>query len=92
MDVLGVAAGLEGEPNDGVLVDPGQPAGLADADAFLEVGQHGHRLVVREAAVEQRRAVAFAAVIRSAIEWLVDAVMTDPPQRRPARRGLGHTE
>jgi hypothetical protein len=60
VDELGVAAGLESEADDGVLVDADEAAGLADADALLEVGQDTEGLLLREAAVEQGRACALA--------------------------------
>jgi hypothetical protein len=53
VEVLGVAASLQGQANHRVLVDTGQSAGLTDADAFLEVGQNGVGLIVGEAAIEQ---------------------------------------
>jgi hypothetical protein len=53
----GVVAGLAAQPHDGVAVDADQAVGLADAAAVLEVGEDGGRLVVRQAAVEQRRAL-----------------------------------
>jgi len=43
--LLGVPAGLEGQADDGVLVDAREAAGLADADALLEVGEDGDGLV-----------------------------------------------
>jgi hypothetical protein len=58
VELLGVAAGLEGEADDGVLADPDQAGGLADADALGEVGQDGEGLVGGQAGVEQGRALA----------------------------------
>ena len=55
MGGLGVLAGQQGQPGDGVLVDPDQPGGLADAAALGEVLQDRQDLVVRELGVEQRR-------------------------------------
>ena len=52
MEWLGVAAGLQGQADHGVLVDAGQAAGLADADPLVEVGADGNGLVLGEAAVE----------------------------------------
>ena len=47
--VLGVLAGEQGQPGDGVPVDPDQPAGLADAAALGEVLQDREGLLVRAA-------------------------------------------
>src|SRR5262249_18298312 len=60
VEVLGVPTGLKSEADDGVLVHSCQAAGLADADAFLEVGQNRDGLVIGEAAVEQGGALAVA--------------------------------
>src|SRR5262245_39261756 len=51
----GVAAGLEAEAEDRVLVHADQAAGLADAAAVGQVPQHGHGLLRRQAGVEQGR-------------------------------------
>ena len=48
-----MAAGLQGQADHRVLVDAGQAAGLADADALLEVGQDGDGFLVGETAVEE---------------------------------------
>ena len=53
-----MVAGAEGVADDGVLADADQAAGLADADAFLEVGQDRGGLVVGQAAAEERGALA----------------------------------
>jgi len=63
VEVLGVPTGLESQADDGVFVDPGQAAGLADANTFLEVGQDRDGLVVGEAAVEQGGALAVATTV-----------------------------
>src|SRR5262245_37865474 len=52
VEVVGVAAGLHGQADDGVLVHPRQAAGLADAHAFVEVGQDGEGFRLGQAAVE----------------------------------------
>src|SRR5262249_2041147 len=44
---------------DRVRADTDQSAGLADATAIGQVSQHGLGLVVGQAAIEQRRALAF---------------------------------
>src|SRR5205085_4783806 len=58
VELLGVVAGAEGVADDGVLADADEAAGLADADALLEVGQDGGGLVGGQAAAEQGRALA----------------------------------
>ena len=58
MELLGVAAGLEAEADDGVLVDADQAAGLADAAAVGQVPQDRDGLVAGQAGVEQGRALA----------------------------------
>src|SRR5262249_51073775 len=58
VELLGVVAGEQGVAADGVLVDAGEPAGLADADALGEVAEDVEDLVGRQAGVEQRRALA----------------------------------
>jgi len=63
VDVPGVAAGHQGQADHRVFVDAAKAAGLADADALLEVGQDGDGLVFGEAAVEQGRALAFAEAV-----------------------------
>src|SRR5690606_532456 len=45
VELPGVLAGLQGQPDDGVLIDAGQPRRLADAAALGEVGQGGDGLV-----------------------------------------------
>jgi hypothetical protein len=66
----GVVAGPLAQPHDGVAVDADEPLGLADAAAVAEVLKHGQRLVLRQAAGEQRRAVALgeASLARLAVE------------------------
>jgi hypothetical protein len=54
----GVAAGLEGVTNDGVLIDARQAGGLADAAAVLEVLEDGEGFVVRQSCAEQGGALA----------------------------------
>jgi hypothetical protein len=66
VDLLGVAAGLEGQADDRVLVHPGQPAGLADADAFLDVSQDGDGFIFGQAAVEQGGALALTEAVLAA--------------------------
>src|SRR5689334_6369573 len=58
VELLGVVAGPQGVADDGVLADADQPAGLADADALLEVGQDRGGLVGGQAAAEERGALA----------------------------------
>jgi hypothetical protein len=48
-----MTARLQSEADHSVLVDASEATGLADADAFLEMGEHGDGLVFREPAVEQ---------------------------------------
>jgi hypothetical protein len=52
MSVVGMAAGGAGQADHGVAVDTDEPFGLADATAFVEVGEDGVRLLVGEPAVE----------------------------------------
>jgi hypothetical protein len=52
---LGVPAGQQRQPRDGVLVDPDQPGGLADAAALGQVMQDSEDLVVGEPGSEERR-------------------------------------
>ena len=54
----GVAAGLEGVANDGVLIDARQASGLPDAAAVLEVLEDGEGLVVGQSCAEQGGALA----------------------------------
>jgi len=63
VELAGVVAGHEGEPDNSVLVDPGQAAGLADADALLQVSQDGEEFIAGQAAVKQGRALALAEAI-----------------------------
>src|SRR5262245_5943519 len=58
VEMLGVAAGLDAEAQDRVLIHADQPAGLADAAAVGEVPQHRHGLLGGQAGVEQGRALA----------------------------------
>jgi hypothetical protein len=53
-----VVAGAEGIADDGVLIDAGQAAGLADAAALAEVVEDAEDLVVGEAGAEQGGALA----------------------------------
>ena len=54
----GVVSGQLGVPDHGVLVDAGQAAGFADADAFGKVPQDVEDLVRRQPRVEEGRALA----------------------------------
>src|SRR5262249_35144353 len=54
---LGVATGEQGQSCDGILTDPHQPGGLADAAAVGEVLGDRRDLVVRQLGVEQRGAL-----------------------------------
>jgi hypothetical protein len=58
-----VLAGGTGQSADGVLADADQACRLADAAAVGEVAQDGQELVVRQAAVEQRGALAFGEAV-----------------------------
>jgi hypothetical protein len=58
MSVVGMATGGAGQADHGVAVDTDEPFGLADAAAFIEVGEDGVRLLVGEPAVEQGRTFA----------------------------------
>jgi hypothetical protein len=51
--------GQFGQPDDGVFVDPDQPAGLADATVLPEVSQDVDGLLLGEAGIEQGCAFAF---------------------------------
>jgi hypothetical protein len=59
VDVLGLLAGDQGQPHDGVLVDADQAAGLANAAALLQMLENGQGFVLGELAVVQSRAFAF---------------------------------
>jgi hypothetical protein len=59
VDLLGVLAGAEGVADDGVFIDADQATGLADAAAFLEVGEDIKDLRIRESGIEQGCALAF---------------------------------
>jgi hypothetical protein len=63
VEVLGMAARLQSQADHGVPVHVGQAAGLADADALLEVGQDGDGFLVGEAAVEQGGPLALAEAV-----------------------------
>jgi hypothetical protein len=56
VESLGVGAGQETIADDGVLVDADEASGLADADAFGDMGQDSGGLGGVEAGVEQRGA------------------------------------
>jgi len=56
--LLGVAAGLHGVADDGVLIDANQAGGLADAAVLLEVLEDGQGLGVRQAGAEQSSTLA----------------------------------
>jgi hypothetical protein len=58
MSVVGVIAGGSGQPDDGVAMGADQAAGLADAVALGEVVKDGGGLLLGQAAVEQRGALA----------------------------------
>jgi hypothetical protein len=53
-----MGAGVEGIADDGVLIDPDQACGLADATAFVEVLEDGQGLGVGQAGAEQGGALA----------------------------------
>jgi hypothetical protein len=55
--VLGMLAGQDGQPGDGVLADPYQPCGLSGTTAIGEVLQNPRDLVVGEFGVEVRRSL-----------------------------------
>jgi hypothetical protein len=59
VDIPGVLAGQASQPHNGVAVGPGEPFGLTDPVAFDQVFEDGDRLLVGQARVEQRRALAF---------------------------------
>jgi hypothetical protein len=59
VELLGVVASPGAEAGDGVAMDADQAAGLADADAFGDVGQDRDGGVGREAGIEERGAFAF---------------------------------
>jgi hypothetical protein len=59
MSVVGMATGGAGQSDHGVAVDADESFGLADATAFVEVGEDRVRLLVGEPAVEQGRTFAF---------------------------------
>jgi hypothetical protein len=59
VDVLGLAAGDQSQPDHGVFVDPDQAAGLADATTFLEMLEDGQGFVVAQFTAVQGRAFAF---------------------------------
>jgi len=59
VEVLGVLASEYGQPDHGVLVDPDQAAGLADATALLEMLEDGEGFVLGELGAIQRSALAF---------------------------------
>ena len=58
VELLGVVAGEQGVAADGVLVDAGEPAGLADADALGEVAEDVEDLAGGQSGVEQGGALA----------------------------------
>src|SRR5262245_40023608 len=78
VEVLRVPAGHEGQADDGVLVHPGQAAGLADADALLQVGQDGGGFVLGQATVEQSRPLAFAEAVLAGAAGQVTAAFARP--------------
>ena len=55
MQAGGVGAGLEAVAADGVLADPHEAGGLADAAALVQVGEDGGRRRGWQTGVEQRR-------------------------------------
>src|SRR4051794_37163672 len=63
VELLSVVASLQGQADHGVLVDAAQAAGLANADAFPEVGQDRDGLVIGESAVEEGGPLAFAEAV-----------------------------
>jgi hypothetical protein len=58
VSVVGVIAGGAGQPDDGIAMGADQAAGLADAVALGEVVEDGRGLLLGQAAVEQRGALA----------------------------------
>jgi len=56
--IAGVDAGAAGQAHHGVAVDAGQPFGLADAAALVQVRQDGVGLLGRQPAVKQGGALA----------------------------------
>src|SRR5215510_10706600 len=58
MELASVAAGAAAIADHGVRADADQAAGLANAAAIGQVSQYGPGLVVGQAAIEQRRALA----------------------------------
>jgi hypothetical protein len=59
VEILGVLAGDHRQPYHGVLVDPDQAAGLADATALLEMLEDGKGFVLGELGAIQGCALAF---------------------------------
>jgi hypothetical protein len=59
VELLGLLAGEQAKANHGVLVDADEATGLPHAAAFRDVVQQVHDLLLRQAAVEQRRSLAF---------------------------------
>jgi hypothetical protein len=58
MELAGVVPGEQGIAGDGILADPDEPAGLTDAAAVGQVGEHGQGPVVGQSAAEERGALA----------------------------------
>jgi hypothetical protein len=63
MSIAGMRTGGAGQSDDGVAVNADPTLGLSDAAAFAEVMEHGTGLLLREMAVEQRRALAFGGAV-----------------------------
>jgi hypothetical protein len=63
VELLGVFASSQGVADHGVLSDAGEAAGLSDAAAFLEMGEHVQDLVVGESGVEEGCALAFGEAV-----------------------------
>ena len=72
-----MTAGQHAIADDGILVHPDQPAGLAHAAPFGDVGQDGNRLVLRQPGVEQWRALAFGEA------GLASTTVKNPPSLGP---------
>jgi len=59
VELLGVLAGPETVADHGVFTDADQTAGLADTDSFGDMMQDFNHLMLGQAGVEQRSALAF---------------------------------
>jgi hypothetical protein len=63
VDVLGVLAGDHGQAHHGILVDPHEATGLADATILVKMVQYGHGLVFGKFATVQRGPLAFGEAV-----------------------------